>query len=306
MLLHLAVGKGHRGLRHQSRHLRRHIPYIVHPIVHVVDLASSGQLSGYGLPHHLLVILADKGLYGQPVLRGFLQHAHVPDSDQAHMQGSGNGSGRQSQHIHIFLQLLDLFLVGHPEALLLVDDQKPQILELYVLRQNPVGADNDVHLPLLQIRQRLFDLPRRPETAHEIHPHREILHPLDKRRVMLLGQNGGGNQIHHLLALLHRLEGRPYGDLRLAVAHVPADQAVHHLAALHVRLGVRNGSQLIFRLLKGKHLLEFFLPYRVLLEPIAFALLAQGVQLHQVAGHLTDRASDLGLGALPFLGTQTV
>ncbi len=42
-------------------------------------------------------------------------------------------------------ELLQLLLVPHAEALLLVDDDQAQILELDVLREQPVRADDDVH-----------------------------------------------------------------------------------------------------------------------------------------------------------------
>ena len=71
--------------------------------------------------------------------------------------------------------------------------------------------------------------------------------------------------------------------------------------ALHVRLGIRDGIQLILRLLEGEHLLELPLPYRVFSEGIALALLPDRIQLHQILRHRTDRAAHLGLGVLPFL-----
>ena len=76
------------------------------------------------------------------------------------MKGPRDRCCRQSQHIHVFLHLLDLFLVGHTEALLLINDQEPQIFEFHILRKNPVRTDDNIHLALLQIFDRLFDLPR--------------------------------------------------------------------------------------------------------------------------------------------------
>ena len=87
---------------------------------------------------------------------------------------------------------------------------------------------------------------------------------------MLLGQNRGWHQIHHLLFVLHRLKRGAQGDLRLSVAHVAADQAVHNLPALHVALGGIDGVQLVLRLLLREHLLEFLLPYRI--RPVRKAL----------------------------------
>ena len=43
-------------------------------------------------------------------------------------------------------QLLDLLLVLHAEALLLVDDEQPEVLELHVVGEQPVRADHDVDL----------------------------------------------------------------------------------------------------------------------------------------------------------------
>ena len=45
--------------------------------------------------------------------------------------------------------LPELLLVGHAEALLLVDDQQAQVVELHVLLQQLVGADQQVHLARL-------------------------------------------------------------------------------------------------------------------------------------------------------------
>jgi len=45
-------------------------------------------------------------------------------------------------------QLLELFLVGHTEMLLLVDDDKTQITELDGLAEQRVSADHDVDAAL--------------------------------------------------------------------------------------------------------------------------------------------------------------
>ena len=191
MLLHLPVGKGHDSLRHQLLQRGRHISYIVDPVIHIINLAAPGQLPDNGLPYHLLIILTYKRLDRQPVVGRLLQHAHIPDAHQRHMEGSGDRRRRQRQHIHIVLDFLDFFLVGHPETLFLIDDQKPQILELDIRRKDAVRPDNNIHLPFPQILHRFFLLRRRPETGHQINPHREILHSLDKGIIMLLGKDRG-------------------------------------------------------------------------------------------------------------------
>ena len=46
---------------------------------------------------------------------------------------------------------LSFSFVGHAEALLLVDDQQAQVFEVHVLLEEPVGADEQVDLPSLQL-----------------------------------------------------------------------------------------------------------------------------------------------------------
>ncbi len=194
----------------------------------------------------------------------------------------------------------------HTEALFLINDQKPKVFELQVISQNPVSADHNVHQSPLRILHGLLLLCGSPETAHQIYTHREILHPLQKRVVVLLRQDGRWHQIDHLLILLHRLERRPDGNLCFPVSYVPADQTVHNLSALHIPLHSLDGKKLILRLLKGKHFLEFLLPDRILPVYIAFLLLSCGVELHQILRNLFYRSPDPCLRFVPLLGSQPV
>lgn len=57
----------------------------------------------------------------------------------------GMGGSRKGEHVHPDEVLLELFLVLHTEALLLIDDDKAKVMELHVLGQQPVGAHHDVH-----------------------------------------------------------------------------------------------------------------------------------------------------------------
>ena len=169
-----------------------------------------------------------------------------------------------------------------------------------------MGADQNIHLPLAKIRHRLFLLRTCAEPAHQIDAHGKILHSLLEGIIVLLGQNGGGHQESHLLSVLYRFKSRPDGDLRLAVAHVPADQAVHDFVAFHVLLGSGDGGKLILRFLEGEHFLKFLLPDRILTEGKALLLLPYRIQLHQILCHLVHGASHPRLGTGPFLGAQLV
>ena len=52
---------------------------------------------------------------------------------------------RHGQDVHLAAQLLEALLVAHAKALLLVDDHQAQILKGHVRREEPVGADDDIH-----------------------------------------------------------------------------------------------------------------------------------------------------------------
>ena len=167
-------------------------------------------------------------------------------------------------------------------------------------------SDNDIDLTLFKLLYRLFLLRRTSETTHQIHIHRKILHPLRKRIVNLLCQNGCRGKICHLLAVLHRLESRTDRNLRLAVAHVTANQSVHYFMALHISLCGFNCKNLILSLIKREKLLKLSLPYRILAEGITVLLLTLGIQLHQVSCNLLYRTSDAVLRPCPFLTSKLV
>ena len=133
VLLHLPMGVFHRDIRNQLLDVACYLRYILHPVIDIVYLPLPSAFSLDRFSYHLVVILHDIGLDRHPVVGGFFQHAHIPDSDQAHMKRPRNRRCRQSQYIHIFLQFLNLFLMLDTETLLLIDDQKSQILEFQIV-----------------------------------------------------------------------------------------------------------------------------------------------------------------------------
>ena len=90
---HAAMAEFDPGFRNQLTQPVGDQVYIVDPVMDVIDLSSAGQLPYNGFPDHFLIIFHDIGLDGDTALRRFLQQAHIPDPDQAHMEGPGNGRG---------------------------------------------------------------------------------------------------------------------------------------------------------------------------------------------------------------------
>ena len=72
--------------------------------------------------------------------------------------------------------------------------------------------------------------------------------------MVLVGQQGGGDQDGTLTTVLCGYEGGAHGDLGLTKTHVAAHQTIHHLRCTHIVLNGSDGDRLIRRLLKGKTL----------------------------------------------------
>ena len=123
---------------------------------------------------------------------------------------------------------------------------------------------------------------------------------------MLLCQDRRGDEDSDLHALLDRLEGGSDCDLRLAVAHISADQAVHDPPALHIPLRILDGCQLVLSLLKGKHLFQLPLPDRVFSINMSLPGLALCVQFHKVIRDLLDGFLHAAAGAGPLLCSEFI
>ena len=301
---HLAVGNADACAGHQLAHMGGAGFDVVHPVVQVVHLPAPGKLLLHGLGKDDVVVFQHKGLHGLPLDGRLFDGGKVPDAAHGHVQGAGDGSGRQGEHVHPDEVLLELFLVFDTEALLLVDDDKAEVMELHVLGQQPVGAHHDVHTARLQAPEGLLLLLCGAEAGHHLHLHREGFHAGKNGVVVLPCQQGGGSQNGALLAAHHALEGGAQGHFGLAHAHVAAQQAVHGPALFHVLLDLGGGVQLVVGLVVVKAGLKVPLPVAVRRESVARGLTAAGVQLNELLRHLLGGFFHLGAGALPLGAAQ--
>ena len=81
--------------------------------------------------------------------------------------------------------------MSHTKTLLLINNEKSQILKFHILRKHSVGSDNNIHHAFFQIFDGFLLLFWAAETAKQIYSHREIFHPLGKGIIMLLRQDCG-------------------------------------------------------------------------------------------------------------------
>ena len=277
-----------------------------HLIMQIVDLAAPAQLPADSVVDDGLVVFQNISLYWMPVLGRLLQRGHITDAGQGHIQGAGNRGGGKSEHIHVFGDGFKPLLLGHTEPLFLVDDHQPQIPELDVLLNQPVGADDHVDFSPLQLFEDLRLLLGRAEPGKDLHLDGETFEPLGNSLVMLPGQYRGGHQQGALLGIRDAFEGRPQSHLGFAEAYVAAQQPVHRLLLLHILLDLLDAPELVLRFLVLEPGLKIPLPAGIRRKRVALQLHPLGVKLDQLLGDVLHRAANPGLGLLPVLAPQAV
>ncbi len=192
-----------------------------------------------------------------------VEDGHVAHLHEGHVQGPRDGGRGERQAVHGGLDLLQPLLVLHPEALLLVHHEQPEVPELHVLLDEPVRADGDVHVAGGDGRDGRLQLLRRAEAREHGDLHGKPGEAVREGLEVLLHEDRGRREQRHLLAAHHRLERGAQRDLRLAVPHVAADQPVHGNGGLHVALHLFDAAKLVLRLLVGEGRLELALPVGV-------------------------------------------
>jgi len=177
-------------------------------------------------------------LDGQPVLRRCLDDAHVTHAHERQVERAWDGRGREREHVDLGLELLQALLVGHAETLLLIDHDEAEILEVDVLAEQTMGADDDVHRARFEPRQRVLLLTLGHETAQRTHGHGIGRETLLERDQVLGREHRRGHQYRHLRARLDGLEGGAQRNLGLAVSDIAHDQAIHGRVPLEIGLDV--------------------------------------------------------------------
>ena len=215
------------------------------------------------------------------------------------MEGARNRRCGERQDVHLASHRLDALLVRDAEALLLVDDQQTEIGEADVLRQDSMGADQDVDAAVGDpLDDPLLFLPA-DEAAEHRDPQREGGEAALEGVEMLLGENGGRDQHRHLLPILHRLERGTQCDLGFAIADVADHEPIHRPSPEHVGLDLLDAARLVRRLGVREALLELALPGRVGAEREAGRGLARRVDLDQLARQVADGTPHARLRPLP-------
>ena len=97
-------------------------------VVQVIDLSAALDFPPDGIVNDGIVVFHHKGLHWITVSRRLFQGRHIPNAGKGHIQSSGDGRCGEGQHIHTLGNLFQPLLVADTEALLLINNQKTQIL----------------------------------------------------------------------------------------------------------------------------------------------------------------------------------
>jgi hypothetical protein len=190
---------GHERLQFRAHRFNRH-----HAVVQEENLSAAIQFALDGVADEALVVLRGHGLDRQAVVRRRLDGAHVARAGEREVKRARNRRGAQRQHVHQRAQALELFLVQHAEALLLVNHDQAQILERDVVLHDAMRADDDVHRAAARPSRR-FSARAGAETREQFDANRIIRHALAEIIEMLLRQNRRRHQDGDLFAVHHGL-----------------------------------------------------------------------------------------------------
>ena len=307
----LDLARAHLAVRHAHARLGRGLVHARHGIIdgldavgHVIHLTAAAHLQANRRTHHVGVVLPHVHDHGTTPGRRCGDQAHVAHSARGHLHGSRNRRCRKREHVDLLAQVLELLLVLHTKALLLVDDHHAQVLGVHVGRKQAVRTDEHVDRALGKRLERALLLRRRAEAAEHLDLEAKRGKALKERLIVLLGKNGRGAEHHDLAAGVNALKRRAQGDLGLAKAHIAAQQAVHGLGRLHVGLNVGDGLQLVARLVVREALLHLDLLGRVGRASDTGNRRAARIQIDQVKRQLFGVFARLVRGTRPVGGVE--
>ncbi len=155
-LAHLAVRDGDARRGHELLQVLRLLVEPVDAVVDVEALAAARELARHRLADDLVVPPRDDGAHGAAIDRRRRDEREIAQAGDGHLQRARDGRRGQRQDVDLRADLLDALLVRDAEALLLVDDEQAQVLEVHVLREQAVRADDDVDLAVLEADERLL------------------------------------------------------------------------------------------------------------------------------------------------------
>ncbi len=222
-LAHLPVTNGDARFRHQFCQPVGGFLNVFDVVIQVIHLAAAQHFAQDRLAHHQVVVLANKGFHRQTARRRCGNNRQIAHAAHCHIQGAWDRRGGQGQNVDVSAHRFDALLVAHPEAVLLVDNQQPQIFPLHVALQQLVSADQNINFAFACLFKDLRLLFGAAKTRQHLNAHRPVGEAVAEVVEVLLGEEGSRHQHRHLLVVFHRKEGGAHRHFGFAEANVTAD-----------------------------------------------------------------------------------
>ena len=233
-------------------------------------------------------------------------HREIADAFERHRERARDGRRRQRQHVDLRTKALQLLLLAHAEAVLLVDDDEAEVLELHVGLQELVRADHEIDPTVGEAFERRLDLLGRAEARQLGELDRPVGEAIGENLEVLFGQQRRRHEQHDLLAVGDRDERGAKRDLGLAEADVAADQPVHRAARGEVGDDRVDRRLLVGRLLEAEALGECFVVVLLERERVAVARRALRVQVEELGRGIVRLRGRLALRLLPLAAAELV
>ncbi len=298
-------------MRHEEAEPRAELPQLfsrlvdrLDAVVQVERLPLTRNLPLERLLDQVVVELADVGANRATALRRRLDDGDVAQPRERHVQCARDRRRGERQHVHLEAQRAQQLLLGHAEALLLVDDHEPELLRDHVARQHPVRPDQHVDLAVGELGQHALHVGRPAEARDHLDPDREVAVALPERVPVLLGEHGRRHEHEDLLAGDSDGECRAERDLGLAEADVAADETVHGAWRLEILLDGLDRRALILGLAIRKLGFELLDPLVLDVVRDARLRLPLCVELQQVARELSKVLARPRLQVVPRLASE--
>lgn len=188
----------------------------------------------------------DVGGDGRAAGRQLVEYGGLQVAEDGHGDRARDRGGGHHEQVRGLLALgPERVALLDAEAVLFVHDHQPEVVELHLVLDQRVRADDDPGLAGDQVEQGLpaRGHPHRPGEEHHLGAlvgaaehaaFGELPHHLGDRAVVLLGEDLGGGEHRRLPAGVHDGEHRPQRHHRLARADLALEEAVHGVAGREV------------------------------------------------------------------------
>ena len=286
----------HLTVRHRDPRLRDELADAVSALVQAFDavvdeerLTAAAQLAPDRFGDQMIVPPRDHRSNRASVDRSGGDPRQIAEATDRELHRAGDRGRGQRQDIDLLFELLDAFLMRHPEALLLIHDEQAQSLKMDVFAEQSMGSDQDIDLAGLG---RLDDLGLAraiDEARDHFDPERVGVEAVDEGVEVLLREHCGGAEDRDLARRHRHPKRRADRDFGFPEADVTTHDPIHRLRLLEVTEHVVDRARLVGGLLVRKRRLKLGVDSVRSGEGVAFEGESLGVEAQELLGHLSTR-----------------